>query len=238
MRDVRDAVHAGKRMRELVEDDDLIEPALKYHRAASFLLSLAIRRRPVLPNIVFLYGPPGCGKTYEVIQKDDVWATPLGKSFWFDGYCDHTNCLIDEYSGQFPLRDYLRLTDAYSIKVPIKGDFVWFEPESIWITSNVHPFRWYDWTEKHGDRRVQFLALYRRFTTIIHWDSSGSRRTELHRPVGFKPGDGGVFEEFFTEYAGAEQRGRGERVELGPMDLWVEQPTRVGWEWQYDYAYQ
>lgn len=97
-------------------------------------------------KVGLLLGPPGSGKTQWVWENfPDHYAAPVGSTLWMDGYDAHEVVLIDDYTGQYPLRDLLRLLHEYPERVPVKGGFVWFNPSRIIITSNLPPNRWYKW---------------------------------------------------------------------------------------------
>lgn len=45
------------------------------------------------------------------------------------------------------------------------GGFVWWNPDTIYLTSNAHPMNWYDYSK----RQDKELALRRRFTKILEF---------------------------------------------------------------------
>lgn len=50
--------------------------------------------------------------------------------------------------------------------------------EKIYITTNIHPRQWYDWST----REQQYPALIRRFTMVFWWKQSGTESTLIPRP--------------------------------------------------------
>jgi hypothetical protein len=159
---------------------------IKYSRGIRALLNAQRMARSSPPEVVLAFGPTGCGKTrfameYSVDEKKELWASPLGNGLWFDGYCGEPVALIDEFAGagsKYPLVGLLRLLDRYAIRVPVKGDFVWWCPEIIFITTNYHPREWYKW----ADRQPSYIALARRFSRVMWWATTGSEPTILDRP--------------------------------------------------------
>jgi len=94
------------------------------------------------PEVKVLWGPTGTGKTRAVHQAlGTLWTWPGGQ--WFDGFNGQDNALFDDFAGELPFRQMLRLLDRYSMMVPIKGDFVQWTPKTIWITSNLEVEQWY-----------------------------------------------------------------------------------------------
>lgn len=116
-------------------------------------------------KVALFYGPPGCGKTklaYEMFP--DAYEFPIGP-LWADGYDGQKSVIIDEFDGNFPLKDILRLIDRYPIQIPIKGGFIWWCPTNIILTTNVHPEDWYCYLKRAGSQK----ALYRRIGLCCVW---------------------------------------------------------------------
>lgn len=131
-------------------------------------LRLALKpKRTVRRDIVAYVGDTGAGKTRLACESyPDLYEIPTGKDIWFDAYYLDTTALFDEFTGQMPLNQALRVIAEYNVvKVPIKGGFTWFNPDNIIITSNSHPNEWYD----YKNRREQERALRRRFSAIHHF---------------------------------------------------------------------
>lgn len=170
--DVKDFVKAvvvdKKRKREMFEEHAL--EMAKFPRLYTELKSLWVPERQPL-KVFLLIGPPGCGKTrsvYEAYKGDmahDLWRTPLmtGSSQWYDGYDHHPAALLDDFDGDMKLKTLLQLIDRYPVMAPVKCSFAWWTPEVIFITTNIYPRDWYDWTK----RGVQYGALARRFTAVF-----------------------------------------------------------------------
>ncbi|AXL65944.1 replication-associated protein [False black widow spider associated circular virus 1] len=155
-----------KRLRE-----DCPEVYVKYHRGLHQLYNAELPSRPRAPDVHLLFGPPGCGKTrffYDNYPNSPSLAVTDG--FWFDGYSGEDSVLIDDYDGKasrWTLSNLLRILDRYSIQVPIKGGFTPWIPTRIFITSNLHPSNWYDYSQ----RQQRYQALSRRFTRVTWWSS-------------------------------------------------------------------
>lgn len=119
-------------------------------------------------RVTLLYGDPGIGKSRfvrERHQPHELYSKPLGQRSWFDGYDMQPAVLIDDFarnSTDMPLAVLLQLLDVYVIQVPTKGAFTWWHPRFIYLTSNQHPWEWYDYTL----RLNQYHALCRRIHTV------------------------------------------------------------------------
>lgn len=146
--------------------EDHLEVFVKYHRAFHEL-DLLERPSREAPQISLYFGPPGSGKTFCAENlSPNSWTTPpgwSGSSFWFDGLRrDSDVVVIDEFRGQVPLDSVLKLLNPRAQLVPIKGSHTWLVANTIVITTNVHPFYWYDWT----GREMQYSALSRRIKHV------------------------------------------------------------------------
>lgn len=153
--------------------DDLELMDFDFGKYARFIKTVDRYRTYIAPRreteleVYLLIGKPGTGKTRSVYEKcPGVWAFPIGKDLWCDGYRGQPDVLLDDFSGQMRLVDTLRLLDRYPIQIPKKGGFSWWCPQRIFITTNIHPRYWYDWSK----RPDQQLALRRRIHHFIDFD--------------------------------------------------------------------
>lgn len=145
------------------------ETVARYRSGLSFVdveLHKFDRRDP--PEVTLLYGPPGCGKTRFAFDSEPRLVSVSGSLKWYDGYNGEEAVLFDDFDGKFsaaPLKQLLLVLDRYPLRVEVKGGHVNFVAKRIYITTNIHPTKWYDWSE----REAQFGALRRRFTRVLWW---------------------------------------------------------------------
>lgn len=191
-------IQSGKRLRELV--DTHVNDVRKYPRFYQEMRRLfPPPSRPTAPEVVLLYGPPGTGKTRfvrDAEQSVDLFIKPVDKSFWMDGYDGHPAVLLDDFAGaanHVSLTNMLQLIDRYQTQVPIKGGFTWWQPDRVYITTNIHPANWY----RYEDRLCHYQALKRRFTEVRIFSTADP-------PTVLKPSelDSGAWNEFwdFTKH--------------------------------------
>ncbi len=125
-------------------------------------------------KVILLIGKTGCGKTLSVYKQwadsDDFYEIPLTTSgLWYDGYDQHKYVLMDDFSGankHVGISILLKLLDTYPRNVATKGGFTWYNPQRIIMTSNIHPYRWYDF---YG-REEEYDALARRICNVVFFD--------------------------------------------------------------------
>jgi hypothetical protein len=152
---------------------------VKFHRGLTALAGAIVPTRQGPPNVRLLFGPSGCGKSRSYHDNYGVDACVISASggFWFDGYDGGEHVLIDDFDGRsshWTLQNLLQVLDRYVIKVPIKGSFIYWAPQEIYVTTNYHPREWYEWQ----GREQQWPALQRRFTHVTWWcRGDGDRST-------------------------------------------------------------
>jgi hypothetical protein len=115
------------------------------------------------PEVYWIHGPPGSGKTRYVHEKEPVlYDCPVDDSYkWKDGYsgedavlCD--NMSVENFKSPSPM---LKEIDRDFIQVPIKGGFIGWRPKRIYITS-VHTLEFFATTVGFSDPN----ELFRRVT--------------------------------------------------------------------------
>lgn len=137
-------------------------------------------------QLIIVWGYPGTGKSYTVRRaaaelegEDETFSKSRGE--WWDGYSNHKSVILDDYYGWLKWDELLKIADQYPYRVPIKGGFVPFTANRIYITSNKHPEDWYkfqgyDWT-----------ALKRRCDILVHLPEPG--QTQVKSYTHFKISD-------------------------------------------------
>lgn len=179
--DMHAAVRSGASRREIVNQYPVT--AAQYPQGLALYFATHDTTRVGAPTVNLLYGPTGCGKTRLVYDEcEDLWVQPIGAmGTWCDGYDGQANVLFDDFAGKlskWSLVDILRMLDRYTVRVPIKGGFVQWLPSHIWLTTNIHPRHWYNWST----REQQYPALARRIDNVFIWNAEGTDRFDFERP--------------------------------------------------------
>ncbi len=139
------SILAGKRKRELFEEYPTTMS--RYHRMYDEIHLYCMKPLRKLREVILLIGPPGSGKTSFVhtLWENTIFfdqGSQTSGGLWFDGYDQHERVLIDDFAGRAShttLTTLLRMLDDYPVKLQIKGSFVWFNPDCVYITTNIHP---------------------------------------------------------------------------------------------------
>lgn len=163
-----EAIVSGKRKRDLISSHPI--QMARFDRFYSIVQhSIKRRRRPNL-KVILLYGETGTGKTRFVHDHYfDLWQMPPSSGkIWFTGYDGQKTALLDDFAGKLShvsLTYTLNILDIYPVCCEIKGSHIWFEPDRIFITTNMHPRDWYDFST----RMEQYCALLRRITQVWYF---------------------------------------------------------------------
>lgn len=129
-------------VKRAVEDQPVC--ALKYPGGTKFLARMFFTERNwhVAPNVIWLYGEAGAGKTRWVFETyPEIYVKNCSKgNKWFDGYTQQAVCLLDDLrQDTFDWNFLLQLLDRYPLMVEIKGEMVPFNSPIIIITSPKRP---------------------------------------------------------------------------------------------------
>lgn len=120
------------------------------------------------PEVIYITGPPGIGKTYEAYKlavteykNEEIGRIKINNEF-FDVQNEDAKCfIIEEFrSSQLKAAELLQFIDAYGYKANVKGGFVYLRPKKIIICSVIHPEQLY--TREENNK--QFM---RRITKLI-----------------------------------------------------------------------
>lgn len=90
------------------------------------------------------WGGTHTGKSYRAWQEAGIQAyskDPRTK-FW-DGYGNQSAVVLDEFRGAIDISHLLRWLDKYPVRVEVKGSSVPLCATRFFITSNLHPSRWF-----------------------------------------------------------------------------------------------
>lgn len=152
---------------------------IKHYRGFAMYRSLTSIPRNHDVEVIVIQGPTGTGKSKYCMDKYGPSAYWKQRSNWWDNYQDHSTVIIDEFYGWIPFDTLLRICDRYPLQLETKGGQVNFVADTIVITTNAVPERWY--------KNAYFKAFVRRVTTWICIPVWGDMKhtTEYSQAVGW-----------------------------------------------------
>lgn len=142
---VTNAGLTGQRLSEIVTQEENRATYVQYHSGITNLYRHAVTEKlrrvdkNLAPEVIYISGPPGCGKTRHVYEQEpDIYRVPDHDGYkWKDGYSGEQAVLYDNVSIKNCTRPetLLQEIDRYFIQVPVKGGYIGWRPLRIYITS-------------------------------------------------------------------------------------------------------
>jgi len=111
LNDVKHMLDNGATMLDVATNE--FDSFCRYHRSFQKYLELKYVHRNRAPQIIWIFGPSGAGKTRFAVNiaPDSFYMKPATK--WWDGYTQQKVIVIDDFDGSWPFRDFLKLLDWY-----------------------------------------------------------------------------------------------------------------------------
>lgn len=149
---------------EKTVQDIMLEDPMMYHQYGRTLNALEDvykkrNQRDWVPECVWLVGPTGVGKSRKVHSEEkSLYIYPYEVAGWWDQYDGEEAVLFDDFRGQLPLNQLLRICDRYAFAVPRRGRAPTpLLAKRIWFTSCKTPEQVYDKDQMNGDSIAQLL---------------------------------------------------------------------------------
>lgn len=140
---IKEEIDAGANLEDLWDSN--FSTMLQYRKGFEAYIDLKrskLHREP--PRVIIYFGATGTGKTRRAWEVDpgSTWVYP-GKG-WFDGYQGQKVAIFDEFDGSdINFAWWKQLVDRYPVRVPVKGGFTPWYPNTIIFTSNLNPDLWW-----------------------------------------------------------------------------------------------
>lgn len=155
---------SGNHITEVVQTQPQLLPSI---RALERYKQLTLKPRHRNVEVIYLTGAAGAGKSkWAWDNYPDLYSKPEGQ--WFDGYSGQTTILLDDFYGDIPYPQLLKILDKYPLQVPVKGGFVHAQWERVIITSNLTLDKLYPLTPAL-ERRIKETRIY---STTKHADGT------------------------------------------------------------------
>lgn len=160
LKPIYDRINAGEDLDNIImENPDVYNRA---HRAMHRLedIQMRKRRRKEMTEGEWIYGESGTGKSEYAFQHENAYVYPYDNG-WCDGYKQEDIVIIDEFRGQLPYNELLRMVDKhpnYFLRRRCR-ETIPFTSKKVIITSSLPPYKVFKNLEV-GD---SFKQLFRRF---------------------------------------------------------------------------
>ena len=126
---------------------------------------------------IYVYGPPGVGKTTYVNllfnNLNDLFRVDSYGEYWFTGYEGQDSIMLDEFVGQVKITKMNKLLNPFPQRMNIKGDMVPACFSKVYIVSNLSLKDLYKEYQNDPEMQVLYTAFCRRINKIIHFVSEG-----------------------------------------------------------------
>lgn len=117
-----------------------ISHIVRYYKGFEKYISLQQQHRTTMPNVIWITGNSGTGKTRFVFDNHDKIYIKNPNNKWWDGYEQQEVILIDDFrTWSEGIDDLLRLLDRYPYTGETKGSSVKINSPYIYITSILSP---------------------------------------------------------------------------------------------------
>lgn len=163
---------------------------IKYTRGIEKAIQLLSIPRRWKTTCVWRYGHSGTGKSRDTHAEAErfypgrlCWVS-VEKGHFFNGLQEGCKgVILDEFDGTIPIATLLRLVDRYPYKVAIKGAFVDWKPNILWITSQFSPEFYYKEKEQWPalERRLAEYCQVFNYEWDINWETGKKERRITER---------------------------------------------------------
>jgi len=175
LEEVRQLVKGGAGMKDIVE----VANSFQAIRMAEVYLKYNEIQRDWAPEVHWLWGPTGSGKTRKAVEMAgaDYWISARNLKWW-EGYDAHKTVIIDDFRKDFcTFHELLRILDRYPYRLEVKGASRQLLAKVIIITSCYPPDQVYETREDVAQllRRINFISEMRLETEV-----GGNTKPQLH----------------------------------------------------------
>ncbi|AHH31475.1 replication-associated protein [Dragonfly larvae associated circular virus-6] len=164
-------VRNGASLEQVAEENP--EVYVRYSRGLQALQTKVMKHRTERPNVTWIWGSTGVGKTRYAVELCDSFYMKDGTKWW-DGYEQQKWIILDDFHWDGKVesfREFLRMIDRYKYQGETKGGHVKINSPQIVITCEHAPDKfWYD---------TKLDQVIRRLNKVIHLSGTEVVGTEV-----------------------------------------------------------
>lgn len=167
----RDIVNQGGGMSHVLDEVTSYQAV----RMAEVLLTYKESARNWKPTVYWYHGATGTGKSRKArwlasIMDGSSLYVKSDPTRWYPGYDRHNFVIFDDFRPSWmPLTDMLRLLDRYEARVEFKGGYRQFVPNTIVVTSALHPKDCYTNSGEAIEQLLRRIDHIEHFNTAFPW---------------------------------------------------------------------
>lgn len=108
---------------------------IRYYKGIQAMYDLTYTARSSPPQVIYIWGDTGVGKTrYAFDTYNSVYMKDHTQ--WWNGYTQQSCIVIDDFDGNWPFRDLLRLLDRYPYQGQTKGGYIHIDSPVVILTAD------------------------------------------------------------------------------------------------------
>lgn len=160
----------GKSVTDALEEGAHIGAIARHPKFANMVEMVFTPDRTEMTELYIYWGPTHTGKSHTAFEEAKLMGPVYHKPAackWWDGYNGQPCVILEDFRGEIPLAQMLRLCDKYPMQVQTKGGFKKFNSKRIYITSNTDVDDWFNQQQKGYDASI--AAFKRRITKKMHF---------------------------------------------------------------------
>ena len=153
LENIKTDIDDGKEHFEIVQDAKKFASYSRYHswfyKYKQMVDDKKFNKIRECLKVNVIYGECATGKTTAILNKEGVQncyilKNPNKDNKNWNGYNGQKVLVIDDFYGWLPINEMLRILDNKPYRVRMLGSYTWAQWETVYITSNKKPRRWYD----------------------------------------------------------------------------------------------
>lgn len=163
LNDIYDKIKKG--MSTLSIADEYPSQYMRYYKAFDRVRELHMVDRTEMPEITWIWGETGVGKSHYVFSKHDINDIYVkDNTKWWDGYTQQKAIVFNDFDKySWKIKDLLNILDKWPYRCEIKGGYIKLNSPYIYITCDEAPDKIYEGKDRNQLlRRIKHIIELKR----------------------------------------------------------------------------